>query len=109
MTNVLKRATLTATGVAFRIDPLKKDVHVFVSRDLNDLARQVQDYKRQLAAKHHLSAEEIEDTRLNSVAIAALETAFTAPPSSPGAGSGGRWRRIPTTPEPRDAGSGCNA
>ena len=76
MTKVVRKKTLTATAVSFRVDALTTEVHVFVSRDLNDLWHQEQDYSKQLAAKHGKNADDIEIRRLNRADIDA-ETGFT--------------------------------
>ena len=52
------------------------EVHVFVSRDLNDLRHQVQDYRRQFAAKHGKNVDDIEIRQLNCADID-VETGFT--------------------------------
>ena len=76
MTKVVRKKTLTATAVSFRVDVLTTEVHVFVSRDLNDLWHQEHDYSKQLAAKHGKNADDIEIRRLNRADIDA-ETGFT--------------------------------
>jgi hypothetical protein len=79
-----------ATAVSFRVDVLTTKVHVFVSRDLNDLWRQERDYSRQLAAKHSKNVGDIEIRRLNRADID-VETGFTTVHPS---------KNVGTTPRP---------
>ncbi len=76
MTGIGRKKTLTATAVSFRMDVLTADVHVFVSRDEDDLRHQVQEYKEQLAVKHGKNVADIEDRRLNYADLD-VETGFT--------------------------------